>query len=141
MGHFSLIESLGFRCVGKWRISDKGLDFDIAREVRSAKRSLYAFVENSEVLYVGKASGAFVGRLNGYRRPGTSQRTNLRVNPLLAELVLSNKEVLIYHFQSGEEVCFRNVLLNVAAGLEDPLIEIISPPWNMNGRKKSLAKR
>jgi hypothetical protein len=138
MNHLDLIKSVGFRCVGKWHIGDSGLDYDIEREVKIAKRSLYAFVHDSEVLYIGKTVGVFSGRMSGYRRPGTSQRTNLRVNPLLLDLLRTKNKISIYHFQPTEELRFKTILLNVAAGLEDALIEIISPPWNMNGRKKKL---
>lgn len=140
MNHLDLIISVGFRCVGRWHVGDSGLDFSIESEARNAKKSLYAFVQDSEVLYIGKVAGAFVRRMNGYRRPGTTQRTNLRVNPLLVQFVGTKKEVSIYHFQPPEEVRFRNIPLNIAAGLEDPLIETISPQWNMHGRKKDISR-
>lgn len=140
MDHLALIKFLGFRQVGVWRhIGESGLDFTLEAEVKNARRSLYAFVSDTEVLYIGKATGPFSGRLSGYRRPGASQRTNIRVNPLLADMV-RERETSIYHFQPTEEVRFRGIILNLAAGLEDTLIESISPKWNMNGRKKKPAR-
>ncbi|MDP3245165.1 MAG: hypothetical protein Q8M83_05935, partial [bacterium] len=136
MNQLAFIKSVGFRCVGKWHVGDAGLDFAIEREVRSAKKSLYAFVADAQVLYVGKASGTFAGRMSGYRRPGSSQRTNIRINPLIAEMIRTEKQISIYHLQPTEEIRFRSILLNIAAALEEPLIELISPRWNLNGRKK-----
>ncbi len=137
MNHLSLIESVGFRCVGRWHVTCKGLDFAIDKEVKGARKSLYAFVHDAEVLYIGKAMGRFTGRLSGYKTPNQGQRTNFRVHPLLAEIAGRPMDIAIYHFQPSEEVRYRGILLNLAAGLEDMLIETISPRWNMNGRTKA----
>jgi hypothetical protein len=138
MDHLSLIKSLGFRRVGAWRVDEDGLGFEIEVEVRGMRRSLYAFVSGEEVLYIGKSLGPFSQRLSGYRRPGATQRTNIRINPLLADLVRTERDISIYHFLPVEEVRFKGVLLNLAAGLEDTLIESISPKWNMNGRNRGI---
>ncbi len=135
MDYLALIKSVGFRPVGTWHFGDAGLDFVIEDEVRSKRSSLYAFVDGSEVLYLGKSTGRFASRLCGYRRPATSQPTNTRINPLILELVRTKKVVSIYHFEPTGRVEFRGVTLNVAAGLEDPLIAQICPKWNMVGKR------
>ena len=134
MNHLSLLQSLGFRLVGAWKIGAKGLDFAIETEVRSTTKSLYAFVVGTEDLYIGKATGRFAGRLSGYRRPAGTQQTNIRIHPLIAG---AKEEISIYHFQPTEEVHFRGIILNLSAALEDALIERISPKWNMNGKEKT----
>lgn len=141
MSHLSLLKSLGFRRVGAWHHERGGLDFAIEAEVRTTRQSLYAFVAGTQVLYIGKAKGPFAGRMSGYRRPGATQPTNTRINPLITEMARTKKAVSIYHFGSTEEVKFRGILLNVAAALEDTLIERISPKWNVHGRGKSLTRR
>ena len=139
MNHLELISRLGFRHVGKWHMGENGLDFEIEDAVKNKRQSLYAFVVDNEILYLGKSTGHFSGRMRGYRRPGVSQPTNKRINPQLRDLIQSKKEVLIYHFECVEELKFRDVLLNVAAALEDTLIAQISPQWNMVGRKKNFS--
>jgi hypothetical protein len=141
MSHLSLLISLGFRRVGEWHDRTGALDFAIPTEVRAVEKSLYAFVVGSQVLYLGKAKGPFVGRMNLYRRPGSSQSTNKRINPLIAKFVCDKKTVAIYHFEPTEEVAFKGIRLNIAAGLEDPLIECISPTWNMHGIGKRPTHR
>ena len=135
MNPLALIKSVGFRRVGTWHGRDDGLDFAIDAEVRGKRWSLYAFVDGSEVLYLGKSTGPFASRLCGYRRPAKSQQTNVRVNPLILALVRAKKTIAIYHFESAGLLQFNGVTLNLAAALEDPLIAQICPKWNMNGRK------
>lgn len=136
MSHLEFIKHLGFRPVGVWHIGEMGLDFTIESASKNKKQSLYAFVSGDEILYLGKSTGLFVGRLRGYRRPGSSQPTNTRINPQLFQMIQSKKEILIYHFECTEELRFRGVPLNVAAALEDELIARISPQWNKVGKKK-----
>ena len=136
MKPLALIRSVGFRRVGTWYAGDAGLDFAIEAEVKNKRWSLYAFVDGSEVLYLGKSTGPFHSRLCGYRRPAKSQPTNSRVNPRILELVHAKRVVSIFHFESAGQLQFKGITLNLAAALEDPLIAQVCPKWNMNGRKR-----
>jgi hypothetical protein len=134
MSHLELINHLGFRHVGKWRIGENGPDFEIEDLIKNKRQSLYAFVVGNEILYLGESTGLFSGRMRSYRRPGKSQSTNTRINPLIVEMIQSEKDISIYHFECVEEFKFRVISLNVASALEDTLIAQISPRWNMIGK-------
>lgn len=76
-----MLLSCGFRCEGRWSLAGFG--------VRTLDRALdrgpgvYAFARDGTVLYVRVATRCITIRLGYYRRPATSQRTNVRVNALL----------------------------------------------------------
>lgn len=82
---------------------------------------------------IGKSANAFASRLNGYRRPPQSQRTNFRINPLLIDHLNNKRVIAIYHFEAPEKIMFRGVELHLAAALEDSLISMIAPAWNLQG--------
>jgi len=69
-------------------------------------------------------------RLYFYQNPVKSQRTNLRVNALLGELIGGGQDIPILAFSDQDGLDFRGIPLNVAAGLEDNLISMVQPLWN-----------
>lgn len=123
---------LGFEKVGGWHLIG---DRPASRLVRggSARKVLYAFVADGGVMYVGKSVRSLEQRMNGYQHPGPTQRTNLRVQAEITELLKTGARLDIWMF-AGDEIKYRGFELNVAAGLEDPIVEALAPPWNVLGR-------
>ncbi|WP_148707724.1 GIY-YIG nuclease family protein [Komagataeibacter melaceti] len=142
----ALIE-IGFRDVGKWELtsSDRKLDYILdgfhAKEngiLLESKNSLYAFVHNEYILYIGKTAGTIQKRFRGYKNPHQRQRTNWRCNEKIRDLLNQGQDVRIYVFATTSShlmhLCYSTFSINIAAGLEDALIEKFNPPWN--GRDK-----
>jgi hypothetical protein len=121
--------SLGFEKCGKWTINGEELQLQLERYQHECD-VLYSFVVEDTVLYIGKSVRTLKQRLYGYLRPGNSQRTNIANHERLVSLLASKPEVDIYALVPGEPIEFRGWRLNVAAGLEDVLIEKLRPPWN-----------
>ncbi len=124
----SLVD-IGFRKVGEWKMLSESISpniFDLA----NATNILYAFIADGEVLYVGKTAQTLQKRLYGYQNPGPSQKTNIKVNPLLRELLVQDKSVDIYAFPDDGLWYIGDFHLNLAAGLEDGIISILKPKWN-----------
>lgn len=96
------------------------------------KRGVYAFALGEQIVYVGLASRSLKQRLGFYARPGVSQRTNIRLNGLIRELIAEGKtvRVLIAHPEDGE---WRGFRLSGPEGLEAALIEDFNLPWNIRG--------
>lgn len=121
--------NIGFRKVGEWKMLGESISpniFDLA----NAANILYAFISDGEVLYVGKTTQELQKRLYGYQKPGPSQKTNIKVNPLLRELLVQGKSADIYAFPDDGLWHVGDFHLNLAAGLEDSIISVLKPKWN-----------
>jgi len=129
---FELCE-LGFQKIGYWQYKDNSLNFIIDFDVQN--NCLYAFVVDDEVKYIGNTTTPLSKRLYGYRNPALTQRTNIRVNRLVKDVLLKNKVVEIYSLKDDDTTIGR-FNLNLAAGLEIGLINKIHPEWNIHGKTK-----
>ena len=65
-----------------------------------------------------------------------SKRQNIRVKKLIISEILNNRCVEIYVFINDESVKYKGYIVNLAAGLENILIETFSPEWNIQSKKK-----
>lgn len=130
---------IGFQTVGRWiHNNDSGLEFELLKELPH-ENTLYAFVADGEVRYVGKTTKTLHGRLRSYRHPGTSQRTNVRNNAAITALLSEGITVEILALPDPGHHRFGPFHLNLAAGLEDSIIEQLNPPWN-GAKTSELAK-
>ena len=123
---------IGFEEVGAWVLTDNLLARQLTKHGTECE-ILYAFVSEREVLYIGKSVRTLKSRLYGYQKPGPKQRTNIASNEKLRALLAEVPSVKIFALVVREPVLFRGVPLNVAAGLEDPLISRLKPKWNRVG--------
>lgn len=128
---------IGFIRVGEWKLeagnSDLTLSCALGDEFGYKANVLYAFVVSDEVLYIGKSVRTLRKRLDGVLNPGKSQKTNYRNNSNLLDLLADGKTVEIYEFADNNLFSFGGFHLNLAAGLEDSLINSLRPPWNLTG--------
>jgi len=121
---------LGFEEVGEWLIEEDSLQFSLTRH-RNEQNILYAFVVQGEVKYIGKSNLTLSRRMNGYKQPGPTQNTNIRINSRIKDLLHKNISVQILAFVEKEKILYRGVPINLAAGLEDNLIARVRPQWNL----------
>lgn len=120
---------IGFEEVGYWYLKDNKISYDI---VSSGKTNiLYAYIIDSEVMYVGKSSRTLKARLENYKNPESSQKTNMRVNSLIKESLISGKQVTIYEYSKDSDLWIGVFKVDISAGLEGPIIQIINPKWNI----------
>jgi hypothetical protein len=96
------------------------------------KAGVYAFAINGIVQYVGLASKSLRQRLGFYRKPGASQRTNVRLNEIIRGHIEKGTvvQILIGHPPDFE---WNGLRINGAEGLEAGLISEFELPWNMRG--------
>jgi hypothetical protein len=131
---------LGFKLVGEWRLNntqpDPTIAFEPLEQYGDGPNVLYAFVAGDEILYIGKSVKTLNKRLAGYQRPGKSQFTNIRSNRRILDRLLQQKAVEIYALVDTGLLSYGGFHLNLAAGLEDSLIDALQPPWNLTGRTK-----
>src|SRR5438132_2685750 len=91
MNKLNSLTEMGFVRVGSWCLEQGGLDFKIDSGVRNKRWALYAFVDGDEVLYIGKSTIPFHKRMYGYKRPGASQKTNIKNNAFIAEKIRAER--------------------------------------------------
>ncbi len=125
---------IGLEYVGEWLLEDQTIKHHLSKH-NLAKNILYAFVTEGRILYIGKSSSSLTQRLNGYSTPGPTQSTNIKNHKKISELLEEGKRVEIYVFAPAEdEILYRGIQLNLAAGLEDSLIAKFQPIWNEIGK-------
>lgn len=124
---------IGLRKLGEWRLADDNLRYQLDSSAPHPN-TLYVFVVDGEVKYIGKTTCTLRGRLNGYVRPGKTQLTNVRNNANIVAGLRAGEVVEIFALPDEDLHYFGGFHLNLAAGLEDSLIKTMAPAWN-GGRK------
>jgi len=124
---------IGFKKMGEWHAADGGLRYELD-SVAPHPHTLYAFVVDGDVKYVGKTTQSLGGRLNSYAKPARTQATNLRNHASIRAAIEAGSVVLIYALPDEELHHYGVFHLNLAAGLEDSIIRTLKPEWN-GGRK------
>ncbi len=125
---------VGFEVVGEWVLEDGVVKYRLSKYDK-ARKILYAFVTAGQVLYIGKSVRSLAQRLNGHMKPGPTQSTNIKNHQNIRDALRQGKEVKILVFAPAEdEIVYRGIPLNLAAGLEDSLIAEIQPLWNDAGK-------
>lgn len=120
----------GFDLLGEWELRDSGdLHHRIDLPVRAG---VYAFAINGVVQYVGLASKSVRQRLSFYRKPGVSQRTNIRLNEIIKGHLGEGAavQVLVAHPSDWE---WNGLSIKGPEGLEAGLIADFDLPWNLRG--------
>ena len=126
--------NLGFKDIGIWSILDDELSYSLV-EGHKARCVLYSFVVNDDVKYIGKTTMELQRRLYGYKKPGPTQITNIKNNVNIKKELNGGKEVGIYALIDAKPLLYKNIEVNLAAGLEDYLINKLVPDWNHLGKR------
>ena len=84
------LTDLGFIKVGNWTFTNGLLQLNLDSN-QDTSNVLYSFVSNGNILYIGKTTDPLKKRLYGYQRPGSDQKTNIRVNKCILELLSNGK--------------------------------------------------
>ncbi len=125
----------GFTQVGQWLINGSGICLDCEMPRTAA---VYAFAVDGQVLYVGCASLNLHQRLDGYVRPGPTQSTNQRLNPLIRAVLDAGHAISV--FAASPPLSEWNGLpVNQIIGLEAAIIRTFHLPWNTMGKAKGGA--
>jgi hypothetical protein len=118
----------GFRYVGEWSQTDSG---GITLDVKAAvEPGVYVFVLDDAVVYVGLALSGLQERMDQYRRGHRGPKTNARMNSLISASLASGRRVKVL-VATPEQFEWHGLPVNMAAGLETGLIQMIQPQWNI----------
>lgn len=139
--------ALGFVDIGCWQPDGDFIKEVIDEANRTEKEAhlevlsaLYAFVIDSEVLYIGKTARSIRRRFVGYRRPGVSQVTNKRCHDNVLSAIARGTCVRIYAFTPITHIQYGDFGIDIAAGLEESLIKAFDPSWNWSAGRRRLTE-
>ena len=127
--HHGVLLKAGFKKFGYWELENKRIHLvgDIPTEA-----GVYAHVVNGKIYYVGVATMGLKKRLYFYGKPGSTQRTSIRVNGLIKEELKAGRTVgLIAAFPGPTS--WSGLPVDTVTGLESGLVKKFSPPWNKRG--------
>jgi hypothetical protein len=131
------LEEIGFEEIGYWELEGDGINYvinDDKKPLTEVGNALYSFVCGDEVKYIGKTTRGISKRFVGYVRPGISQSTNIRCNKKIQTLLNQGSEVQIWVYTPTIPLQISGFYINLAAGLEDSLIDKFKPKWNGNNK-------
>lgn len=138
--------ALGFKDIARWTstLREGSLDYVLNDPADAAfldeRNSLYAFVEGDNVKYIGKTARTIRRRFAGYKNPGQTKRTNWRNNGNIRAALVTGTTIRILVFTPISLLQYGGFDINLAAGLEDALIEEFDPPWNGKDRGHAITE-
>lgn len=138
MGAFDLarLRKIGFEEIAQWRLEGEVLTYVLNNGPKSEALSefpnvLYAFTCKEKILYIGKTTQGLKIRFRGYCKPGPTQVTNQKCHNEILKLLKNKFPVSISVFGECRLRLHHEAFeINMAAGLEDSLIESFAPVWN-----------
>jgi hypothetical protein len=127
---------IGFRRAGRWELRDGELALELL-DLTDHQNVLYAFVSGTSVKYVGKTTQTLQRRMLGYLRPNQDQRTNWRNRIAIVDVLKRGNPIEILALADTGLFRYGSFHLNLAAGLEDSIIQVVKPEWN-GGRTSAV---
>ncbi|WP_309292816.1 GIY-YIG nuclease family protein [Azonexus sp.] len=126
------LRRMGFVKCGDWLLVSEKPKCTLT-QYDSAQNVLYAFVSLDTVMYIGKTVQPLKRRMYGYENPGGTQSTNSKGNKLILEFLSKKQPVEVYALPDNGLLYYGGFHVNLAAGLEDSLVDVIKPVWNKVG--------
>lgn len=126
----TILIQAGFAKSSRWLLTHEGR-LTLERPLPQAA-GVYAIVKDGAALYVGLATMGLAKRFYFYAKPGSTQRTSIRINTLLKAELQSNAGIDVYT-ATPPDLEWSGLPVSAMAGLEQGLIEAYLLPWNIRG--------
>lgn len=124
---------LGFKKVGIWKKNEKTLSFELS-EFKDSTDIIFAFVQNSTVVYMASASGDFETFLTTFINPSSIDLDKAGIkNSLLKSL--DEKEVAIYALKNKK---WFGLAAKFSPLEVSNIIKEINPSWNSDDLKDRM---
>ncbi len=126
----------GFLQVGSWLIDTalkSGIRFRL--DALQDKRVIYTFTIDGQVKYIGVCDSSDttlkerMKRYQGMMGAGT----NKRVANLIRNAISEGRLVSILAWRPDQNLEVNGLRVDLIKGLENPLIEVLKPEWNIHG--------
>lgn len=130
---------IGFQKVGHWQLADGAIVSGV-RSLESHGDMLYAFVCGDEVKYVGRTALELSRRMAAYTSPGSGQSEELANNARIRAELQRGGTVDILALPDHGLLHHGPFRLSLAGGLEDDLIRVLDPEWNVSRSASPLVR-
>ncbi len=124
--------NIGFKKAGEWALVEGEVVCNLEAEANSSN-VLYSFVSGGDILYIGKTVQPLKRRLYGYQKPAPTQSTNIKGNKLIVQALNAGTPISVFVLPDHGLLHYGGFHINLAAGLEDSLINQVKPLWNQVG--------
>ncbi len=125
------LQEIGFELAGEWLLDDGEPRIEV-RRYSAAANVLYAFVSEQELLYVGRSGRALALRMQGYEQGGPPRSVRARNRDRIVAMLMLDQQVALYAMPDPGSMLYGSFRVNLAAGLQHSLIDVLDPPWNKN---------
>lgn len=119
-----------FSHVGCWQL-DESASLVLAGNPPDVP-GVYAFAMSGLAQYIGVASTSLAKRLYFYRKPGPTQKTNIRLNAMLSNAIAGGSSIDIF-VATPPTLEWSGWRLSGPEGLEAGIIKHYNLPWNLRG--------
>ncbi len=124
---------LGFKKIGFWKKSEKVLSFEIS-EFRDSTDTIFAFIQNSTVVYMATTTEIFENFLSSFINPSSIDLEKIGIKNLLLKN-LNNSEISIYALKNKKFFGFMTKFSPVKIA---SIIKEINPSWNSDDLKDRM---
>lgn len=124
---------LGFKKIGMWKKFDKELSFEIS-EFKDSSDIIFAFVQDSTVVYMASAEGNFETFLSLFVNPSNLDLDKTAVKNSLLK-ALTDKEIFIYALKNKKWFGLAAKFSNIQIA---NIIKEINPSWNSDDLKDRM---
>lgn len=132
---YKRFSEIGFTKVGEWQLAEK-LAFELNQDAACKTEVLYAFVCDTNVLYVGKTNNTLRERMGNYKagkEEGKGGSTNKTIRKNIMDHLLNGQQVNIY-LLADVEIDYKGHKVSISSGLEPALIKLLDPDTRWNAR-------
>jgi hypothetical protein len=112
---------------------NKGVSFSV--NIFQNEWVIYAFYANDELEYIGVCDSTKTtlnDRMKRYQAM-TGGGTNKKVADSIKEYLSNGRTVTIWPWKPDIELIIKGLKVDLVKGLENPLIHIFKPKWNIKG--------
>ncbi|WP_300356470.1 hypothetical protein [Fusobacterium sp.] len=124
---------LGLKKVGSWKKSEKVLSFEIS-DFKDSTDTIFAFVQNSTVVYMATTTENFETFLNTFINPSSIDLEKIGIKNLLLKN-LDNGDISIYALKNKKFFGFMTKFSPVKIA---SIIKEINPSWNSDDLKDRM---
>jgi len=144
------LENYGFKKIGFWSLSNhkstkhlsslQGINFNLNEPVGKLSNSVYVFVSNDKIIYIGETTAGLNSRFQGYRYGNPLKTdTDNRIKIAITKILENKEKVAIWHttpFGTMELPSGEKLQLPASKPLEEFLISKFSPELNVKNLHK-----
>lgn len=124
------IKQLDFVESGRFYLDEGELDYEITEN--RMERVIYAIRVGDETKYIGACQGYSTGlkkRIQGYKTPSHSAKTNVRLNEKIESKLNDGEDVTVWSLNPNQ-ISYKGIELDMIMAMEKPIINQIEPEWN-----------